>query len=107
MNEVDLSYQSFLAQASKNEKDNFEQTLLRQTGIERQVLEQNIKNDKEHLTIVNFCVNRFSPGAYLNSKTGYAWVRIEPLYSLKIKNFDIAIYNNRSKVMILVDCKSG
>jgi hypothetical protein len=107
MNQVDSSYQSFVAQASKTEKDNFEQALVRETSIEKEVLEQNIRSDKEHLTIVNFCVNRFSPGAHLSSRTGYVWVRIEPLYSLKMKNFDIAIYNNRSKVMILVECKSG
>ena len=107
MNELDTSYQSFLRQASKAERDNFDQALEKETRIEKEILEQNIRSDKEHLTIVNFCVNRFSPGAYLNSKTGYVWVRLEPLYSLNVKNFDIAIYNRRSKVMILVECKSG
>jgi len=96
-----------LQRLSKVEREQVEATLDTGIRIETEIIEKAIQSDKEHLTIVNFCINRFAPNSYLNIKAGYVWVRVEPLYGLGLKNFDIAIYNNITKTMVLVECKSG
>ena len=73
----------------------------------RQIIEENILRDREHLRLVNFCVNPFLYRGILGVETGYLFVRAEPLFELIIKHFDIAIYNKESKVMALIECKSS
>ncbi len=107
MNGLEDSYKTFLRKLGTTEKNQLEERIAREESIETQIIEQNIRTDKEHLTIVNFCTNRFSPGSRINTKTRYVWVRVEPLYGAGFKNFDIAIYNRDPRIMILVECKSG
>ena len=89
------------------ERQLLEQRMETQVGVQREVIEENVRSDKQHLAIVNFVVTRFEPGSHIHMETGYAWIRVEPLYGLGGRSFDLAIYNNQSKIMILVECKSG
>jgi len=107
MTEIEDSYQTLLRRLGKTEGDRLDERVREQESVEIQVIEKNVQSDKEHLTIVNFCINRFSPGSRINVETGFVWVRAEPLYRLGIKNFDIAVFNYRTATLILVECKSG
>jgi len=107
MTQLEAPYQVLLRTLGKTEKGLLEKRLETEELISRQIIETNIRSDKEHLTIVNFVVSRFIGGSHVNAETGYAWVRVEPLFGIPVKRFDIAIYNNQSKVMVLVECKSG
>ena len=107
MNDLEESYRTLRLKLGKIEKDELEERVAKEESIEAQVIERNIRSDREHLTIVNLCANGFSLGSRINTQTGYVWVRVEPLYGTGVRNFDIALYSGDSKIMILVECKSG
>lgn len=88
-------------------KEELDRIFNEQKSVQLEIIEDNISKDKEHLLLVNFCIDPFKYKAFLHSQTGYMFVRAEPLYRLGKKNFDIAIYNATSKVLILVECKSS
>jgi len=102
-----VPYERLLASASPGEKVELKELFGRQTEIQKEIIETNIRNDRSHLTILNFCINPFYSGASISSKTGYLFIRVEPLYTLQVKNFDMAIYSKKSKNLILVECKSS
>ncbi len=107
MVDVESEYQSILLRLGRREKSDLEGKLAEQIDAEKDIIEQNIHRDKQHLAIVNFCADKFGVGSRLSTRTGYVWVRVEPLYGLGIKTFDIAIYNRGSRALILVECKSA
>ena len=110
MDHLDSEYQSILRGLGRSDKAHLEDDLSKQTSVENQDIELQIRRDKEHLTVVNFCIGKFSAGSYIASKTGYLWIRVDPLYGSRGDDggvFDIAIYNSASKVLILVECKSS
>lgn len=103
-----VHYEILLASLkSSEEKEELKGLFARQIEIKKEIIETNIRNDRAHLTIVNFCINPFYSGGSISTKTGYLFIRVEPLYTLQIKNFDIAIYSKKSKNLILVECKSS
>ena len=55
--------------------------------------------------VVNLCANLFQQGTYLNNKYGYRVTLIEPLIEEGDKNFDLAIFNKRNNILILIECK--
>lgn len=75
--------------------------------INQEVVRTNISTDRNRLTIVNSCINPFKYKSYVSGKTGYLFIRVEPLYNLGVKNFDVALFNNENKGLILVECKSS
>jgi len=104
---LEESFSALLRRTGDAERQLLEQRVETQVNIQRQIIEANVQRDRQHLAIVNFVVTRFESGYYIHTKTGYAWIKVEPLFGLGGKSFDVAIYNNQSKVMILVECKSG
>lgn len=78
-----------------------------QQTIARDIINQNIRRDQEHLRLINFCAEPFLYNGRLHSETEYLLIAIEPLYGMSVKNFDIGIFNPSTKVMILVECKSS
>lgn len=96
-----------LGNLSELEKTKFVEIYKRELNAQKEIIGSNIKSDREHLRLVNFCVSPFLYNGTIAAETGYLFVRVEPLLKLGIKNFDIAIYNKNSKVIVLVECKSS
>jgi len=105
--DLESEYRSILQRLGKREKSDLEGKLTEQIDAERTIIEQNIYRDKQHLAIVNFCADKFGVGSRLSTRTGYLCVRVEPLYGLGIKTFDIAVYNRSTRALILAECKSA
>jgi hypothetical protein len=61
--------------------------------------------DKNHLDWVNLCANMFVPGSTIARETDYNLILVDPLYTLNVKNFDLAILRIENASLILVDCK--
>ncbi len=79
----------------------------KQLEIAKDIIDQNIDRDREHLRLVNFTAEPFLYNGTVHHETEYLLVAVEPLYSISVKNFDLAIFNQKSKVIILVECKSS
>ena len=92
---------------SAAEKQRFDEVYRRELAGHQRIIEDNILRDREHLRLVNFCTNPFLYRGVLGVETGYLFVRAEPLFELRTKHFDVAIYNKQSKVMLLIECKSS
>ena len=105
--DIEAEYKSILQRLGRREKSDLEERLTEQIDAEGSIIDQNIYRDKQHLAIVNFCADKFGVGSRLSTRTGYHCVRVEPLYGLGIKTFDIAVYNRNSRALILVECKSA
>jgi hypothetical protein len=105
--DLESEYQSILQRLGKKDRSELEGSLADEIDAQKGVIEQNIYRDKQHLAIVNFCADKFSAGSRLSGDTGYFWVRVEPLYGLHVKTFDIAIYNKVTHALVLVECKSA
>jgi hypothetical protein len=103
----DPDYQKFRDSLIDADKQILDQIFREQVSIQKEIIQENIRADKEHLILVNFCIDPFKYKAFLHNETGYLFVRVEPFYRLGLKDFDIAIYNAQSKVLILVECKSS
>lgn len=103
----DPDYQKFRSSLIDADKQVLDQIFREQFGVQKEIIQVNIRADKEHLILVNFCIDPFKYRAFLHNETGYLFVRVEPFYRLGLKDFDIAIYNAQSKVLVLVECKSS
>jgi hypothetical protein len=89
------------------EREKLDDIFERQREVQREIIDQNVHRDREHLRLVNFAIGPFRYNGSLHTETGYLFIRVEPLYELGAKNFDVAIFNQSSKVMLLVECKSS
>lgn len=105
--DLESRFRALQSRLSKNDKAALDKQLASLIEIEGHNVEKHIDRDKRHLTIVNFCADRFSTGSWISRRTEYVWIRVEPLFGLGIKTFDLAVYNKSSKVMILIECKSS
>lgn len=103
----DPDYQKFRSSLIPADRQVLDQILREQISVQREIIQENIRTDKEHLLLVNFCIDPFKYRAFLHNETGYLFIRVEPFYRLGLKDFDIAIYNATSKVLVLVECKSS
>lgn len=104
---MNISFDDFRKTLSDEEKEVLDKILSDETRKKRIILENSILDDNNHLEIVNFCANFFSPGQPLTEKTGYSLVLLEPLYPLKVKNFDLGLFRKENSSLILVECKSS
>lgn len=66
-----------------------------------------IERDLEHLELVNICYNVFVQSTEFNRLTGYNVRLIDPLYTLGMKIFDLALFRKETSTAILVECKSS
>ena len=73
----------------------------------KEVLRREIVRDSEHLELVNLCYNLFTKTTETNKTTGYRVVLVDPLYTLKTKNFDLMLYNEVTQTAILIEAKSS
>jgi hypothetical protein len=107
MSHNETEYEKLLRGLALQEKSKLQQLREKNIEIEEAIIKRNIENDRNHLQIVNFSINPFYQQSFLHRETGYIFVRVEPFYGLQLKDFDSAIYNKDSKVLILVECKSS
>jgi len=89
------------------EKQKLDDIFKKQLNVQRDIIDQNILRDREHLRLVNFCIRPFQYNETLYVETGYLFIRVEPFFGSATKNFDVLIFNQSSKVMLLVECKSS
>jgi hypothetical protein len=82
--------------------------------IEQQLQEEEMLNFTKqversgyHDTLVDICVSAFGPESKCYNDLGYVFVSSEPLLELGVKNFDVLIYNQKTKHAIFVQCKSS
>ena len=73
----------------------------------KEVLRGEIDRDNEHLELVNLCYNVFTKTTETNKVTGYRVVLVDPLCTLRIKNFDLMLYNETNQTAILIEAKSS
>lgn len=88
-------------------KEKLDELFHEEESVQRDVIDQNIKRDREHLRLINFCADPFRYNGSLHKETGYLFIRVEPLYGSGLKNFDATIFNQSGKAAILVECKSS
>jgi len=103
----DPDFQKFRGSLTDEDQQVLDQIFREQINVQKEIIQGNIRSDKEHLILVNFCIDPFKYRSFLHNETGYLFVRVEPFYRLGLKDFDIAIYNAQSKALILVECKSS
>jgi len=103
------SYDSLLRSLPKDgeEKKRLEKLFTQRRDESKGVIRNSIAHDISHLEITNFSVEPFQVGSYLQSQTGYIFVRFEPLMGTGIKTFDVMIHNQDSRCTILVEEKSS
>jgi hypothetical protein len=104
---VNLSFDDFRKTLSDEEKEVLDKILSDESRKKRIVLENNVLDDNNHLEIVNFCANFFSPGQPIAERTGYSLALLEPMYPLNVKNFDLGLFRKENSSLILVECKSS
>jgi hypothetical protein len=102
-----INLKSSVLNLSESEKNKLNEIFRHELDGQKEIIVAEIKTDREHLRLVNFSVTPFLYNGTIASETGYLFVRVEPLLKLGIKNFDVAIYNKDSKVVVLVECKSS
>jgi len=100
-----LSFESF-RDSLKDEDQQLLSAIFREENNKKQnLIREEIESDRRHLEIINFCSNLFTPGLELDSLTGYRLMLIEPLCSIGIRNFDLGVFNDKSRCLLLVECK--
>ncbi len=102
-----VDFKTYEKTLTEPEKRRLNEILGDELRAQKDIINSNISRDREHLRLVNFAAGPFLFRGTLGAATGYFLVRVEPLLKLGIKNFDVAIYNRESKVIVLVECKSS
>ena len=100
-----LDYDDFKHTLSEKEQQTLDLLLEEEIIKKEQVISDEIHKDRLHLDLVNFCANLFVPGSKLAEDTGYKFLMVEPLFSSGIKNFDLAVFRNENKSLLLIECK--
>lgn len=90
---------------SRTEKEKLDSIFEDEIRKKKKTILDEIRKDRLHLELVNFCANLFIPGLELNQKTGYKLLLVEPLFTLGIKNFDLAVFRNENRSLLLIECK--
>jgi hypothetical protein len=102
-----VSFDDFRQTLSQEQRLILDKILEEETRERRRTLLENIITDQNHLEILNFCANFFTPGQLLPEKTGYSLTLVEPLYTLGIRSFDLGIFRKENESLILTECKSS
>lgn len=100
-----LDYDVFKKTLSEHEQQLLEQIFEEDVKKKEQVISEEITKDRLHLDVVNFCANLFKPDSKLSQDTEYRFLMVEPLYSSGIKNFDLAVFRNQNRSLLLIECK--
>jgi len=103
-NELNRLLASKAGKSIKNRINEIEQEIQED---EMQSFSKNVERSGIHDTLVDICVSAFGPESICYNKLGYAFVSSEPLVELELKNFDVLIYNQKTKHAIFVQCKSS
>ncbi len=103
-NELNRLLASKAGKSIKNRIKEIEQEI---NDVEMQSFSKNVERSGIHDTLVDICVSAFGPESICYDKLGYAFVSSEPLVELGLKNFDVLIYNQKTKHAIFVQCKSS
>lgn len=69
--------------------------------------DDNLKRAQQHDALVKIVASAFAPGGDLFTTTGFGFLSTDPLVELGCKNFDLLIFNPKTKKAILVECKSS
>ena len=69
-------------------------------------IETGISTDKDHRDLVNLCVFPFSKRQF-DEDLNYNFIRAEPLWELKVKNFDFLLCNFEKELLIFGESKSS
>ncbi len=60
-----------------------------------------------HDSLLDICASAFGPESNCAQDLGYYFISSEPLVELRVKNYDLLIYNPHKKHSIFVECKSS
>ena len=74
---------------------------------EMEAFEKHFERSGYHDKLVDICISAFGPESKCCTELAYAFVSSEPLIELRVKNFDVLIYNERIKHAIFVECKTS
>ena len=74
---------------------------------EMDAFKRDFEKSEYHDKLVDICNSAFGPESKCYTELAYAAVSSEPLIELGVKNFDVLIYNEKSKHVIFVECKSS
>lgn len=74
---------------------------------EIEAFEKDFERSGYHDKLVDICISAFGLESKCYTELDYAAVSSEPLIELGVKNFDVLIYNEKSKHAIFVECKSS
>jgi hypothetical protein len=102
-----IEIEAYYNKLSDSQKELFDKIYKKLTDDKENLIINEIEIDHKHLDVVNLCANPFMIYASMNIETGYELRAYEPLYEGRKKNFDVAIYNPKSQIMILIECKSS
>jgi len=102
---ISLDIEEFRNKLPFKEREKFDSIIEGEIRKKEKTILDEIRKDRSHLDLVNFCANLFIPGLEIDQKTGYKLLTIEPLFILNIKNFDLAVFRNKNRSMLLIECK--
>jgi hypothetical protein len=75
----DPDFQKFRSSLVDEDKQVLDQIFREQINIQKEIIQENIRADKEHLILVNFCIDPFKYKSFLYNETG--------IYSLELSHF--------------------
>lgn len=69
-------------------------------------LEEGLHTQNLHDELIQCCISAFNPESECCRDSGYEFATVEPLTELKVKNFDVLLYNEGQELGIFVECKT-
>jgi len=93
----------------KEKKKEYEKLMKEKIEENKNRLNTAFEEDKLHRIAVNMCCYPFCSNGYLKEKTGYFFIRADPLYELGryLSDFDFLLYNPMSNVAIFGEAKGS
>lgn len=73
---------------------------------EARKLEEGLHNQSLHDELIQCCISAFNPESECCRDSGYKFVTVEPLTELKVKSFDVLLFNDAQELGIFVECKT-
>lgn len=100
-----MGFREFRDGLTSDQKEKLDQVFEEEVRKKQRNIMDEIRKDRHHIELVNFCANLFVPGLELHKNTGYQLLLVEPLFTLGVKNFDIAVFRNENRSLLLIECK--
>ncbi|HEX9908731.1 MAG TPA: hypothetical protein VGB78_09770 [Thermoplasmata archaeon] len=69
-------------------------------------LEEGLHAQNLHDELIQSCISAFNPESECCRDSGYKFTTVEPLNELKVKNFDVLLFNEVQELGIFVECKT-